>query len=54
MIKGKKGLEEEGEDVENRLIASRERQRAIKVKYGNKSVPVKEQRELDRLEDEER
>jgi LMBR1 domain-containing protein 1 len=36
------------------LIASRERQRAIKVKYGNKSVPVKEQRELDRLEDEER
>lgn len=53
-MKGRRRLEDESEDVENRLIAAKERQRAIKAKYANRSLPVKEQRELDELEDEER
>lgn len=54
LMKGRRRLEDESEDVENRLIAAKERQRAIKAKYANRSLPVKEQRELDELEDEER
>lgn len=53
-MKGRRRLEDESEDVENRLIAAKERQRAIMAKYANRSLPVKEQRELDELEDEER
>ncbi|CAO3678345.1 unnamed protein product [Rhizopus stolonifer] len=54
LIKGRKGLEEEGENVENMLIVAKERQRAIRIRYGNKSLPTKEQNELERLVDEER
>lgn len=54
LIKGRRGLEEEGENVENMLIVAKERQRAIRIRYGNKSLPTKEQNELERLVDEER
>lgn len=54
MIKGRKRIDAESEDVENRLTASRERQRGLRSKYMNRSIPNREQRELEELEDEER
>lgn len=54
MIKGRQHIEAESEDVENRLTASRERQRVLRSKYMNRSIPNREQRELEELEDEER
>jgi LMBR1 domain-containing protein 1 len=54
MIKGRRRIDAESEDVENRLTASRERQRVLRSKYMNRSIPNREQRELEELEDEER
>jgi hypothetical protein len=47
-------MDVESDDVENRLTASRERQRVLRAKYLNRSVPGRDQRELEALEDEER
>lgn len=56
LIKGRKGIEAENEDVENRLTASRERQRVLRSKYSGRShhMSSRNQRELEELEDEER
>ncbi|KAG0167916.1 hypothetical protein DFQ30_005504 [Apophysomyces sp. BC1015] len=55
MIKGRRGLDAENEDVENRLVAVRERQRALQAKYvgANKPSSSRDQREIENLEDEE-
>ncbi|KAI8997686.1 hypothetical protein BDB01DRAFT_771978 [Pilobolus umbonatus] len=50
MIKGRKHIDVESEDVENRLVATQERQRVIKLR----GVSIRNQAELDELEDEER
>ncbi|KAI8645542.1 hypothetical protein BD408DRAFT_411600 [Parasitella parasitica] len=54
LIKGRKRIDAEGEDVENRLTATRERQRVIQSKYINRAMPVKDQREMEELQDQER
>ncbi|KAI9476205.1 MAG: hypothetical protein EXX96DRAFT_576195 [Benjaminiella poitrasii] len=54
MIKGRKGIDAENEDIENRLTATRERQRVLLAKYMNRSIPSRDRRQLDELEDEER
>ena len=54
MIKGRQGIDAEIEDVENRLTATKERQRVLKSRYSNRSIPAREQRELEELEDQER
>ncbi|KAI8330549.1 hypothetical protein BD560DRAFT_341788 [Blakeslea trispora] len=54
MIKGCQGIDAEIEDVENRLTATKERQRVLKSRYSNRSIPAREQRELEELEDQER
>lgn len=54
MIKGRKGIDAENEDVENRLAATKERQRVIKSRYIGRNMPNKEQTVLETLEDEER
>jgi LMBR1 domain-containing protein 1 len=54
MIKGRQRIDAEGEDVENRLTATRERQRVLRSKYINRTMPNRDQREIEELEDEER
>ncbi|KAI9258776.1 hypothetical protein BDA99DRAFT_514103 [Phascolomyces articulosus] len=56
MIKGRRRLEAENEDVDNRLAVNRERQREIQSRYTgtNKPISARDQRELDNLDDEER
>lgn len=54
LIKGKKHIDAESEDVENRLVAAQERQRAIRMQKTNKVIQNRDQRELEALEDEER
>ncbi|KAF7728493.1 hypothetical protein EC973_006046 [Apophysomyces ossiformis] len=55
MIKGRRGLDAENEDAENRLMAVRERRRAMQAKHvgANKALSSKDQREIENLEDEE-
>ncbi|KAI8091113.1 uncharacterized protein B0P05DRAFT_455379, partial [Gilbertella persicaria] len=53
MIKGRQGIDAEMEDIENRLTATRERQRVLKSKH-HKHRPAREQRQLEELEDQER
>ena len=55
LIKGRQGIDAQNEDVENRLIANKERQRVIRSKHhSGKNLPHKDQRELEELEDLER
>lgn len=56
MIKGRRKIEAENEDVDTRLAVVRERQRAIQSKYAgsNKLLTERDQRNLENLEDEER
>ncbi|KAI7847258.1 hypothetical protein BDC45DRAFT_23226 [Circinella umbellata] len=56
MIKGRRRIESENEDVDNRLAVNRERQREIQSRYTgtNKPISTRDQRELDNLDDEER
>ncbi|CAO3656079.1 unnamed protein product [Mucor hiemalis] len=54
LIKGRKHIDAENEDVENRLTATKERQRAIRSKHSGRNIPHREQKELDDLEDLER
>lgn len=56
MIKGRRRLEAETEDVDNSLAVNRERQREIQAHYAgtNKPISGRDQRELDNLDDEER
>ncbi|KAI8141821.1 putative LMBR1 domain protein [Fennellomyces sp. T-0311] len=56
MIKGRRRIEAEGEDVDNRLAVTRERQRELQARYTgtNKPISARDQRELDNLDDEER
>ncbi|CAO0799628.1 unnamed protein product [Mucor circinelloides] len=54
LIKGRQRIDAESEDVENRLTATRERQRVIRSKYMNRAMPNRDQREIEELEDEER
>ncbi|KAI7900291.1 LMBR1-like membrane protein-domain-containing protein [Cokeromyces recurvatus] len=54
LIKGQKRIDAKVEDIENRLVSIRERQRMLLSKYMNRTIPNKDRRELDELEDEER
>ncbi|KAI9321887.1 hypothetical protein BX666DRAFT_1906684 [Dichotomocladium elegans] len=56
MIKGRRRLESEKNDLDNKLAVNRERQREIRARYGgvSKIMNVRDQSELDRLEDEAR
>ncbi|ORY92301.1 LMBR1-like membrane protein-domain-containing protein [Syncephalastrum racemosum] len=56
MIKGRRRIDAENDDVDNRLAVTRERQRAIQAKYAgsNATLSGRDQRELENLEDEER
>ncbi|KAI8093137.1 uncharacterized protein BX664DRAFT_329013 [Halteromyces radiatus] len=56
LIKGKKALDVENEDVGNQLVAVRERQRALQAKYtgNNKVMTAHDYRSMENLEDEER
>ena len=56
MIKGRRRIESENEDVDNRLAVNRERQREIQSRYTgtNKPINTRDERELDNLDDEER
>lgn len=56
MIKGRRRIEAETEDVDNSLAVNRERQREIQAHYAgtNKPISSRDQRELDNLDDEER
>ncbi|CEP14813.1 hypothetical protein [Parasitella parasitica] len=54
LIKGRKHIDAEGQDVENRLTATRERQRVIQSKYVNRAMPAKDRREMEELQDQER
>lgn len=56
MIKGRRKLEAENEDVNTRLAVVRERRRAIESKYAgsSKTLTTRDQRDLENLEDEER
>lgn len=54
LIKGRKGIEAEQEDVDNRLAANKERQRVIRARYFNKNMPKADTELLESLEDEER
>ncbi|CDS05322.1 hypothetical protein LRAMOSA07851 [Lichtheimia ramosa] len=56
MIKGRRRIEAETEDVDNSLAVNRERQREIQAHYAgtNKPISGRDQRELDNLDDEER
>ncbi|KAL0073484.1 hypothetical protein J3Q64DRAFT_1775937 [Phycomyces blakesleeanus] len=55
LIKGRRRIETENEDVDNRLIVIRERVRALKAKYfgSTRKIPAHEQREIENLADEE-
>lgn len=53
LIKGRQKVDVESDDIENRLTATRERQRLIKSKYLNRAILPRDQRELETLEDEE-
>ncbi|KAJ8661173.1 hypothetical protein O0I10_002921 [Lichtheimia ornata] len=56
LIKGRRRIEAETEDVDNSLAVNRERQREIQAHYAgtNKPISSRDQRELDNLDDEER
>ncbi|KAI9494203.1 LMBR1-like membrane protein-domain-containing protein [Zychaea mexicana] len=56
MIKGRRRLEAENQDVDNRLAVNRERQRELQARYTgtSKAISARDQRELDNLDDEER
>ncbi|KAI8065024.1 hypothetical protein BDF21DRAFT_346581, partial [Thamnidium elegans] len=54
LIKGRKGIDAENEDVENRLAATKEKLRVLRSRYIGKSMSSKDQRNLEELEDEER
>jgi LMBR1 domain-containing protein 1 len=56
LIKGRKRLDIENEDVDNQLAVVRERQRALQAKYSgnNKVMTTHDYRNLENLEDEER
>ncbi|KAG2208519.1 hypothetical protein INT47_010215 [Mucor saturninus] len=54
LIKGRKGIDAEQEDVENRVAANKERQRVIRSRYIGRNMPKTEADVLDSLEDEER
>lgn len=54
LIKGRKGIDAENEDVENRLAATKERLRVLRSRYIGRTMPNKDQRALEDLEDEER
>lgn len=54
MIKGRRRLEIEENDVEARLSQCREQQRAIKLKASPESLSAKDLRRLENLEDQER
>ncbi|KAI9031816.1 hypothetical protein CLU79DRAFT_808706 [Phycomyces nitens] len=54
LIKGRRRIESENEDVDNRLVVIRERIRALGAKFsGTRKIPVHEQREIENLNDEE-
>ncbi|ORZ09214.1 hypothetical protein BCR42DRAFT_423975 [Absidia repens] len=56
LIKGRKRLDVENEDVDNQLTVVRERQRALHAKYSgsNKLMTTHDYRNMENLEDEER
>ncbi|ORX62224.1 hypothetical protein DM01DRAFT_345981 [Hesseltinella vesiculosa] len=56
MIKGKRGLEEEEEDVNDQLVVIREHQRILQSKYSgtNKVMTTHDYRSMENLEDQER
>jgi LMBR1 domain-containing protein 1 len=54
LIKGRKRIDVEREDVENRLVASKERQRVLESSYIGRTMPSRERRELEELQDEQR
>ncbi|GAA5802075.1 hypothetical protein HPULCUR_007535 [Helicostylum pulchrum] len=54
LIKGRKGIDAENEDVENRLAATKEKLRVLRSRYIGKNMSSKDQRILEELEDEER
>ncbi|CAO3596359.1 unnamed protein product [Absidia cylindrospora] len=56
LIRGRKKLDLENENVENQLLIVRERQREIEAKYtgNNKVITTRDYRRMQNLEDEER
>lgn len=56
MIKGRRSVDTETEDINSRLAVNRERQREIQARYSLTAKPksLSDRHELDRLEDERR
>ena len=56
MIKGRRNVDAEKEDIGSRIAVNRERQREIQARYSGTAKPknMSDRHELDRLEDERR
>lgn len=56
MIKGRRSVDTEKEDINSRIAVNRERQREIQARYSGTAKPksMNDRHDLDRLEDERR